>query len=242
MKLEERQMFDVEGGSYEWCMRILRHEAGHAIDTAYKLSDRADWQRVFGKPTRYPKTYQPKPYSKSFVLHLDTWYAQSHPSEDFAETFAVWLRPRSQWRRRYAGWPALRKLEFVDRLMKEIAGARPVRTTRRRVEPLHSNRMTLREHYQRKHQRYGASHPVLYDRDLQLLFSNHLEGKTQTASQFLRRARPDLRRMVSKWTGEYQYTIDQVLAEMISRSQDLKLRAAATVCCLMLQFCWPFRR
>src|SRR4051794_29247357 len=36
-KLEESQMFEVEGGEYEWGMRILRHEAGHAVDNAYHL-------------------------------------------------------------------------------------------------------------------------------------------------------------------------------------------------------------
>ena len=29
-------------------------------------------------------------------MHLDPWYAQSHPDEDFAETFAVWLTPEVQ--------------------------------------------------------------------------------------------------------------------------------------------------
>ena len=54
------------------------------------------------------------------MLNLANWYAQSHPIEDFAETFAVWLRPGSRWRSRYADWPALRKLEYVDALMQEV--------------------------------------------------------------------------------------------------------------------------
>src|SRR6187431_1480477 len=120
-KLEEAQMLEVEGGEHEWCMRILRHEAGHAIDNAYKLRLRRQRRRIFGLPTKpYPEFYTPKPYSKSFVLHLDAWYAQSHPDEDFAETFAVWLTPESEWRQRYAGWPALRKLEYMDQLMASL--------------------------------------------------------------------------------------------------------------------------
>ena len=109
-KLEEAQMLEVEGGEHEWCMRILRHEAGHAIDNAFRLRRRRQRQHTFGSPSQpYPEFYTPKPYSKSFVLHLDSWYAQSHPDEDFAETFAVWLTPNSEWRQRYAGWRALRK-------------------------------------------------------------------------------------------------------------------------------------
>ena len=111
-------MLEVEGGTPEWCMKILRHEAGHAIDNAYKLRQRRRRQQIFGPSyMQYPEYYTPKPYSKSFVLHLDSWYAQSHPDEDFAETFAVWLNPDSDWRARYADWPALKKLEYMDALM-----------------------------------------------------------------------------------------------------------------------------
>ena len=42
-------------------------------------------------------------------------YAQKHPDEDWAETFAVWLEG-GPWRRRYRDWQvALAKLEYVDR-------------------------------------------------------------------------------------------------------------------------------
>ena len=127
MRLEKAQMLEVEGGTPEWCLQILRHEAGHAFDNAYALRTRRRRVRLFGRPsTPYPDFYLPKPYSKSFVLHLDSWYAQSHPDEDFAETFAVWLTPDSDWRTRYQDWPALRKLEYMDALMAEIARQRPV--------------------------------------------------------------------------------------------------------------------
>ena len=116
-------------------MRILRHEAGHAIDNAYKLRQRRRRQQVFGPSYKaYPQFYDPKPYSKSFVLHLDSWYAQSHPDEDFAETFAVWMNPESDWRPRYEGWPALKKLEYLDSLMKELAHKKPLVRAHRRVD------------------------------------------------------------------------------------------------------------
>src|SRR2546429_777831 len=143
-KLELEQMLEVEGGTPEWCMRILRHEAGHAIDNAYKLRQRRRRQQVFGPSYKaYPQFYDPKPYSKSFVLHLDSWYAQSHPDEDFAETFAVWLSQPDNWRERYAGWPALKKLELMDALMREVAGKPMLVRTHRRVDPLPNLRKTL---------------------------------------------------------------------------------------------------
>ncbi len=129
-KLEAAQMLEVEGGDPESCLMILRHEAGHAIDNAYRLRRRPRRRQLFGPPaTPYPEYYTPKPYSKSFVQHLDHWYAQSHPDEDFAETFAVWLDPRSMWSTRYAGWPALRKLEYMDRLMRDLTRRKASITT-----------------------------------------------------------------------------------------------------------------
>jgi hypothetical protein len=125
MKLEKKMMLDVEGGTWSECMAILRHEAGHTVQQAYQLHRRRRWQQLFGLSSKsYPLHYRPNPASRRYVQHLRLWYAQSHPDEDFAETFAVWLRPRSNWRTRYAGWPALKKLEFVDELMAEIAGKR----------------------------------------------------------------------------------------------------------------------
>ena len=148
MKLEKKMMLDVEGGTWSECMAILRHEAGHAVQHAYQPQRRRRWQQLFGLSSkRYPRHYRPNPASRRFVQHLRLWYAQSHPDEDFAETFAVWLRPRSNWRTRYAGWPALKKLEYVDELMGEIGGTRPPVMTRERVDPLSSLSKTLGEHY-----------------------------------------------------------------------------------------------
>src|SRR6478736_3347764 len=167
MKLERKQMLEIEGGSDTECMRILRHEAGHALDTAFRLHFKRRHQQLFGSfAERYPEFYKPKPRSRKFVLHLPAWYAQAHPAEDFAETFAVWLTPRSQWRRRYKGWPALRKLEYIDELMSQIAGTKPRNRIRTKVEPLSALRLTLREHYRRKRQRYDFEWPAVYDRDL----------------------------------------------------------------------------
>ena len=225
-RLERAQMLEVEGGTPDWCMKILRHEAGHAIDNAYKLRLRRRRQQLFGPSyMEYPNYYTPKPYSKSFVLHLDSWYAQSHPDEDFAETFAVWLNPVSDWRTRYVDWPALKKLKYMDALMSELGGKPMLATSRRKLEPLHALRQTLRAHYERKRRHYGVEHPHFYDRDLRRLFSAAPEyAGNIKAARFIARVRKDVRRMVSAWTGEYQYTIDQVLESMIKRSKEMNLR------------------
>jgi hypothetical protein len=225
-RLELSQMLEVEGGTPEWCMRILRHETGHALENAYQLRRRHRRVRLFGKSSQpYPEFYTPRPYSKRFVLHLEPWYAQSHPDEDFAETFAVWLTPDLPWRKRYAGWPALKKLEYVDELLREIGPQPPPVTSRRRVDPLSRLRKTLREHYQDKRDRYGIDYPNVYDRDLRRLFSDAPEHvRNLPAARFLTRIRNEVRRTVARWTGEYHYTIKQVLDDIIARCKELNLR------------------
>jgi hypothetical protein len=224
--LERKQMYEVEGGTPAWCMRILRHETGHAIDNAYRLHFRKHYRELFGSwSVPYPDYYQPKPYSKSFVIHLDMWYAQAHPAEDFAETFAVWLRPGSGWRQRYAGWTAIRKLQYVDELMSDIAGEAPAVTTRRQSKPLRDIKQTLGEHYRAKRLHYMQEFPDFYDNDLRRLFSDDPKyRRNASAARFLQRIKPDLRKMVSRWTGEYQYTIEQAIDDIIARCRELRLR------------------
>ncbi len=140
-------MLEAEGESTEWCLRILRHETGHAIDHAYRLHRRASFRKRFGDAARpYPRFYRPVPFTRRHVLNLDAWYAQGHPSEDFAETFAIWLEhPEAVWRRRYAGWGALRKLELVERWMRAVRLRPPLVRSRARVDAVSRQDRTLGE-------------------------------------------------------------------------------------------------
>jgi hypothetical protein len=228
-RLEKNQMIEVEGGTEEWCLRILRHETGHAVENAYRLRFRRRRQQLFGHSSLpYPNHYTPRPYSKSYVLHLDAWYGQSHPAEDFAETFAVWLTPGSAWRERYEGWPALRKLEYVDEVMREVAPRRPPVRNRQKPDHLPTLKKTLRQHYAEKRRRYGVNSREFYDRDLRNLFSDAPEhANNPLAARFLTRIRKNVRHRVRRWTREYQYTIDQVLEDMIQRCRELNLHVTA---------------
>src|SRR6202171_270712 len=88
MKLERKQMLEVEGGTRPEMIKILRHECGHALDNAFALERDPQRQQLFGNPSkRYPEHYRPNPASRRYVQHLRLYYAQSHPAEDFAETF-----------------------------------------------------------------------------------------------------------------------------------------------------------
>lgn len=226
-RLERRQMLDVEGGTRAECIRILRHEFGHALQHAFRLQHRPRWREVFGSPaTKYPDYYRPDPASRRYVQHLRLYYAQSHPVEDFAETFAVWLQGSASWRRRYRGWSALKKLEYVDEIVKELHDVVPPVRARQNVEPLRELRMTLGEYYEEKRRHYTLHYPDVYDRDLLRIFSGiPKDRRSERAATFLRRNRRAIRRMVARWTGEYQFTLDQVLNDVIGRCRELKLRA-----------------
>lgn len=227
MRLERKQILEVEGGTVPECMRILRHEAGHVVQHCYELQRRRRWQELFGRSsTHYPSYYRPNPASKQYVHHLRLWYAQSHPDEDFAETFAVWLAPRSNWRKRYEGWPALKKLQYVDEVMAEVATEKPVLTRRLHVDPISRLTHTLAEYYEKKQARYVVDSPTTYDRDLHRIFSaDARHRRSPAASTFIRQHRAEFRQVVSKWTGEYQLTLEKVLDEMIRRCRELGLRA-----------------
>ena len=223
-ELERRHMGEVEGGSQRWLIRILRHEAGHAIDAAYGLRRRADWRAVFGPASQpYPHDYRPRPSSRNHVLHLGHWYAQSHPTEDFAETFAVWLQPRARWRRDYADWPALKKLEYVDRLMAGIAGRRATNRDRSAVEPLAGNTRTLGAHYRRKAASYRL-YDRRYDRWLKRAFAQRAAGsRAVPAARFIREIEPQLRRLLVRRARMHPYLVDHAIAMLVRRSRQLDL-------------------
>ena len=206
------------------------------VQHAYKLHRRRKWQKLFGQSSPLPaiiaRTLRARISSSTCAL-----VRQSHPDEDFAETFAVWISPRSNWRKRYADWPALKKLEYVDELMDEIAGQPPLLTRRFKVDPIERIATTLGEHYKKKLAQYATGAPRTYDRDLLRIFSaNARDRRSPPASAFIRKNRARLRRLVSKWTGEYQLTLDAVLDEMIDRCQELKLRAVGSERQLRLDF------
>ncbi len=229
MQLERRQMGTVEGGTLAACLRILRHEAGHAFDTAYRLRRRRSWREHFGPAgAPYPRFYRPRPRSRRYVQHLEWWYAQSHPAEDFAETFAVWLTPGSRWREVYAGWPALRKLEYLESLGRELKGQAPSVRSRERPESLATLRTTLAEHYRERRNHYGTDLPEPYDGELRRLFGSPgtqpAARRPELAGAFLRRHAPALRTEVAGLLGAPPYAVDQVLREVLLRADRLRLR------------------
>ncbi|HTX24597.1 MAG TPA: putative zinc-binding metallopeptidase [Steroidobacteraceae bacterium] len=229
-RLERRVVHEVEGGNSRWLMRILRHEAGHALDNAYRLRRRRRWREVFGPASRpYPDRYRARPGSRRYVHHLGEWYAQAHPTEDFAETFAVWLKPRSNWRKTYAGWPAFRKLSLVDELMAGIRGKTPPVKNRRRVDPIATDTRTLAEVYRRKlahgrNQGRGLAEELL----LRVFSVEPVRVGALRAATLLRSRKSALVAAAARELGMERYSVYQILRMLIERCDALKLHVRGT--------------
>ncbi|HXH29010.1 MAG TPA: putative zinc-binding metallopeptidase [Candidatus Polarisedimenticolia bacterium] len=227
--LEKAFMLEVEGGTEAWCMKLLRHESGHCFDHAYRISRRPKWRRLFGSPSdEYdPDTYRPRPYSRSYVRHLENWYAQAHPDEDFAETFAVWLDPASDWRVRYARWTAaLDKLTYVDELGRHLSEVEP--PVKDGPHTCAASRMTttLEHFYRRKIREAREDYPDFFDADLRRIFDGRpdLPQKEFGASRFLQRHRRRIVDVVSGWTGEKKYAINALVRKLTLRCQENGLK------------------
>jgi hypothetical protein len=226
--LEKRLMLEVEGGTPEWFMKLLRHEAGHCFDHAYRFSKQKRWREIFGSPDQeyHPETYRPRPYSKSFVRHIPNWYAQSHPDEDFAETFAVWLTPSINWREEYADWPvALRKLEYVDEQVRRVANRAP--GGEKGTLPFEARRMktTLEKYYARRRKENAEDYPDFFDPDLRRIFSgsSRFPSLDLSAGRFMRRNRKLIIDSVSHWTGEKKFTVSTLVRKLVDRCDNLDL-------------------
>lgn len=220
----ERELNDLE--DEREIMSYLRHEAGHALNYAYRLYREPGWRRLFGPFNRpYRDRYRPTPFSREFVRHLPGWYAQKHPDEDFAETFAVWLAPRSNWRRRYRGWAAMRKLRYVERTVRRIGDQEPL--VRKgdfdvTVDDMH---VTLREFYARGRQETLAAESIAIDADLEQIFlrKGRRRAALRPAAEVIEQHGLALTDTVAYWTGVHRPLVRRLVRRMARRARELDL-------------------
>ncbi len=227
-KLEEKMMLEVEGGKPEEFMKLIRHEAGHCIYYGYHLYQKKQVSQIFGPPSseETPQHYRPKPYSKNFVRHLDNWYAQAEPDEDFAETFAVWLTPHLDWKSYYKGWPVLKKLQYMDELMKEIAGKPPLYLSKKKEFSVENLRLKLKTYYFRKQKLYAQDYPDFYDRDLKEIFSLDENTTGASAAQFMKKNRKVMIDRISEWSGEKKFIVNNLYKKLAERCEKLKMKCS----------------
>jgi hypothetical protein len=215
----------VEGTSRRDILRYLRHEHGHVVNYAYKLYEREEWIETFGAMTQpYRERYAPRPFSRSFVRHLPGWYAQKHPDEDWAETFAVWMTPGCDWRREYAAWKgALAKLRFTDRLMAGLRSEQPLVTAEDLDEDVGELEVSVEELYG-PDAVDGDTLPG-FDGALHTLFEESEEGveEPRPAAELLRRLARELGPLVFRWTGHFPEHTGALVRQMARRAEALAL-------------------
>jgi hypothetical protein len=220
----EGELTGIEAEEESEVMMCLRHEAGHAFNYAYRLYRKSEWRQLFGRFSQpYRENYRPIPFSTEFVRNIPGWYAQKHPDEDFAETFAVWLTPGSDWRKQYAGTPALAKLEYVDRKALEYGQKPPIVTDEKLDKPVQELTMTLDAWYETGRDRKHVSlnlHRTLNE-DLRKLFP---ADQGPPAADVLRANRIQLIRGVNRWTGINRGLLSALTDELIKRVQFLQLK------------------
>ena len=208
-------------------MRFLRHEAGHAFNYAYRLYDRPDWRQTFGPYSRpYRERYKADPFSHDYVRHILGWYAQKHPDEDFAESFAVWLTPDLDWRKAYEGWPALAKLEYVDRVMSDVADDAPeIPIPTEDDLPVTAMRYSVADHYQSLSENIPVRDSAIFDGDLRNIFAAEMESPAgQPAEEFLKSHRREIAGRISYWTGESPSSVRQLIDMLTDRARRLGLK------------------
>ncbi|MCU1306241.1 MAG: hypothetical protein JWN45_936 [Acidobacteriaceae bacterium] len=222
----EREMNDLEDSRQ--IMMYMRHEAGHAFNYAYQLYKTPEWHDLFGsfrKP--YRENYKPIPFSRGFVRHMEGWYAQKHPDEDFAETFAVWMTPRSNWRKRYEGWGAMQKLKYMDRIGRKLGNVDPFRPQGNTDLTVEEMEDTVEQFYQNHAVDARDGNELLLDNDLKDIFnvSSRKRKGVRPAVDFLRENRKVITDKLTYWTGVQRPLIKNLLEAIEKRLTDLNLKA-----------------
>ena len=221
----EKEMNDLEDARQ--VMMYLRHEAGHAFNYAYELYKTHEWREVFGSFRRaYRDNYRPVPFSRSFVRHMEGWYAQKHPDEDFAETFAVWLTPNSRWRRKYRGWPAMRKLRYMERIARKLGDVPPKRPTGQTDVTASEMNVTVGEFYQRTGAQDLPLSALALDTDLLDIFiaSKKRRRGVRPAADMMSENRKALIDKITYWTGVQRPIIKQLVEGIRARVAELGLK------------------
>jgi hypothetical protein len=218
----ERAVDDLEDGRE--IMRYMRHEAGHVFNYAYRLYARADWRAIFGPFEQpYRDKYRPVPFSRNYVRHIEGWYAQKHPDEDFAETFAVWLTPGSAWRRRYKGWPAMRKLRYVDKMARMFSEVEPIVRTGEVDITVDDMRLTVEEFYERAEDERATRIDLAMDAHLAEIFLTRKPREGRPAATIVTKYRRELTDKITYWTGVRRPVVRGLVDAICKNCERMKL-------------------
>jgi hypothetical protein len=220
----------IEGVTRWDILRYLRHEMGHVVNYGYRLYEQEEWLRLFGRMDEpYQEEYRPEPFSRRFVQHLPGWYAQKHPDEDWAETFAVWLTPARDWRKEYADWPvALTKLEYCDRTIARLGDQDPLVIAAELDEDVSQIDLSLAQFYAAQDEEPEEFRHHL-DAALRTIFEDYgrPEDRSTTAerlpaSSIIRETESQVIAEVYRWTSHFPERTQRLMRQMRRRADALK--------------------
>src|SRR5262249_23723137 len=203
----------------------LRHEAGHCFNYAFKLYETETWRKLFGDYSKpYKEEYKPQPFSRKYVVSISGWYAQKHPDEDFAETFAVWLTPGSDWQRRYSGWGALKKLQYVESTVERLGRSTPVVQLDSRDMAVDEMEGTVLDHYRQRNlaEKMDLQLREQLDQDLYDLFEPASAAPAK-AETLIRAERQSLIQAVTHYSGVSRAVVRSVVDHLVERTAALGL-------------------
>jgi len=227
LELHREEVGHIEGFNSADILRYLRHEMGHVLNYAYELYEREEWVKLFGSINQpYLEDYRPQPFSRRFVRHLPGWYAQKHPDEDWAETFAVWMTPGRKWQDEYAAWPLVRqKVAYCDRVMQEIRALPPKVTATDLDEDVSELTMSLADYY--KAAAADAPSAAGLDGDLKSIFDDLPVGEAavpelKPAAPLIRSLERQLMADVFRWTGHFPEKTRALMRDLARRAEALK--------------------
>ncbi len=233
--LHAERVGHVEGFDRADILRYLRHEMGHVVNYAYCLYEEEEWVKQFGSITQpYIEDYRPEPFSRRYVRHLPGWYAQKHPDEDWAETFAVWMTPGLDWRAEYGGWPvAAAKLAYCERTLAELRDRDPRNTNAELDEDVGDIEYSLDQYYGDAADPLGEATRGL-DGALRAIFEDlgeeegiSLDEPMVPADALIRRLEPELLANVFRWTGHFPERTRVLVRYLAERAAQLQQGYAA---------------
>ena len=206
-------------------MMYLRHEAGHTFNYAYRLYETEEWQKLFGDYSApYHDDFKPQPFSRKYVVHISGWYAQEHADEGIVKGEEEFMRAGLDWERRYKGWGALKKLQYVQSIVERLGRQAPEVVLEERDLDVDQMEETVLDHYRQRRlsERIDVQLGEHLDQDLMNLFEPS-EIAPVPADTLVRAEKQAVIHAVTQYAGVSQGLVSSVLDHLLERTSALEL-------------------
>lgn len=216
---------------------ILRHECGHAFFYTYEVYKKNKALKIFGDfDSRSISLQNIVPDSDDYVDYLarcgtaSAGYSQTHPEEDFADTFGACVDPN--FKKTSVQGMAVKKLDYAKDLMQKYAGKNISGLAHEFHKPASEIKETLESFFRR---RFGPFDIKYFRREatgyadlhLKRVFSSHapLDRNHISAARFLEKNKKWFIERSRSWTKKPALT-EQLVLKSIERAKVLRMTLA----------------